>query len=297
MPLKSMEMMTLLTIDINDNVRYADVISQTSRTYEYDIKGNLIKETGFPFDYIRKYDAKNNLVEELDYSNTKGFLSHKMTIRYVKGLKIETLDTSVFKDKRCLSETNIFKYDDNKNLSDRVQSFYDCSTNNKVPTQKNNFVYSYTNGKLKEESIIINGILTPTKKKTYDIQNRKIKEESISHYNNYRSITEYTYDTNNHIIEILTSNNGKIESHEFNKYDKKNNLTEKNALDGKKKKVFAYSYNAKNQVVRESYAINGGIVYIKEYVYDAKGNVIKATYTNNNKEIFFGYSNQIYYYN
>ena len=144
----------------------------------------------------KKYDTKNNVVEDKFYS-------------YMSGSKTYTYNF-------------IYKYDLKGNIIEKTESSY---VDGKSSWNRNyNYNYRYNSkGSLVETVTFLNGFLEKKDFFKYDLKNRPFEWiQSNAYSNTHRFI--HKYDTRDNIAEEIEYNNGVIKRRIFFKYDNKNNI-------------------------------------------------------------------------
>ncbi|MNK04671.1 hypothetical protein D3C87_225430 [compost metagenome] len=279
---------------------YSDRINEYQRKYEFDANQNLVREIGLDFNFIRKYNKQNLLVEEISHSPQRKIeeVSTKKVLEYNENKSLHKISQySIGNGKTWLTNTTTYKYNTNGKLIEETTNTFDAVTPENAPkiTKK---TYTYNKSGIPSSYTYYNGygdsFLT---KITYDKTQRKLQEVNID--NNKQKETSsiiFSYDDSKHITTSKYYYNGKLTSTVMIRYNSKNNIIETSTIGNQRKFKILYNYNEKGWLIANNYITNDSLSYVKAYKHDKLGNLIQCIYTDKNNRPIFSYALDIIYF-
>lgn len=279
---------------------YSDRINEYQRKYEFDAKQNITKETGLDFNFIRKYDAKNRLIEEISHSPQRKVeeLSTKKTIEYTNNLITKITQYQTSKGKDLLVSTMTYKHNSKNQMIEEITKTFDPYTSESIPRTTERKIYEYGKSNLPSSYTFYNSAgKSFSTNFTYDEKLRKLKQITLdANKQKETSSIYYSYDDSKHITVTKYQYEGKLTSTETFRYNSKNRVIERASVGSDRKFQMLCNYDEKGRLMTSTYIINDKLAYIKTYKHDHFGNIIECTYSNKDKKPVFGYTLDITYF-
>ena len=214
--------------------------------YEYDDKGNLVKETIWSGDtpisgreYV--YDDQGNLIQEKE-------LRGMLDLPYLQ-----------------LSYTIDYTYDQDGNMTSMTVTYQNGST------ARTDYVYDENGNLIRKEmgAVVVEYV--------YDDKGNILEEKNNS------TTVQYTYDQNGHLTQKISKNltSGYVEYSFIYEYDGNGNVikeTQESQMNGHYKGVTSYTYDKNGNLIQKALSYNSnGNDYAQNFVYDSHGNLIEYT--------------------
>lgn len=279
---------------------YSDRINEYQRKYEFDTKQNITKETGLDFNFIRKYDKKNRLIEEISHSPQRKVeeLSTKKTMRYTNDLLTETTQYQTSNDKNLLVSTTTYKHNSKNQMIEEITKTFDPYTSEALPRTTERKIYEYGKNNLPSSYTFYNSYgKSFSTNFTYDEKLRKLKQVTLdANKQKETSSIYYSYDDIKHITVTKYQYEGKLTSTTTFRYNSKNRVIERASIDSDRKFQMLCNYDEKGRLMTSTYIINDKLAYIKTYKHDHFGNIIECIYLNKDKKPVFSYTLDITYF-
>lgn len=278
---------------------YSDKINEYQRKYEFDTKQSITREIGLDFNFIRKYDVKNRLVEEISHSPQRNVeeLSRKKTLEYTNDVLSKVSERQTSNGKTLLVSTITYQYNSKKQLIEEVTKTFDPYTSESTPITTERKIYEYAKGNLPSSYTFKNSAgKNFSTSFTYDQKLRKLKQITFdANKQKETSSIYYAYDDNKRTTVTKYLYEGKLTSTETFKYNSKNSMIERASISTDRKFQMLSNYDDRGRLITSTYIINGKLSYIKTYKHDHFGNVIECTYSNKDKKPIFEYTLDISY--